>query len=95
MSPVGVMSSSNISLESGAALGAKEFEFVAQAKPGLMNIKGQEGRGSNSQQISAAIIKKIQNNYQVQVTNTGYDSSMTTASAQALNSITMKLKSES
>ena len=61
---------------------------------GLTNIMNQDG-SSKAQQISAAIIKKIQNNYQVQVTNGGYDSAMTTASAQALNQITQKIKSES
>lgn len=89
------VTTANISLESGAKLAAKDFEYASQSKPGLAKIMSQDGTGSNSQQISASIIKKIQNNYQVSVTNTGYDSSMTTASAQALNQITMKLKNES
>ena len=69
---------------------AHEMDFVKNN--GLSNIMNPDG-GSNSQQISAAIIKKIQNNYQVSVTN-GYDSISTTASAQALNSITQKIKNE-
>ena len=64
------------------------MHYENNAEPEILN-----GRGS--QQISASIIKKIQNNYQVQVTNAaGYDSAMTTASAHALNSITQKLKNE-
>lgn len=61
-----------------------DAEFVKSN--GVTNIMNQEA-GQKSQQISAAIIKKIQNNYSVQVTN-GYDSSMTTESAKALQSIT-------
>ena len=89
---------SNRSDEESPATARADFDFAkkgALPSRGLTNVMNQEGQGSNSQQISAAIIKKIQNNYQVSVTNAGYDSSMTTASAHALNSITMRLKNES
>ena len=47
--------------ESGIAIPPKDF---VKGGKGVTNIMNQDG-GSNSQQISAAIIKKIQNNYQV------------------------------
>ena len=63
----------------------------ARSKPTPNSRRPHETRTAphNNQQISAGIINKIQNNYQVQVTNiSGYDSAMTTASAHALHQIT-------
>ena len=88
------------SLASDERLHVREFDYNNRRESGSTlknasnNMVGNDASGTNPQQISAAIIKKIQNNYQVQVTNTGYDSAMTTASAQALNSITQKIKNE-
>lgn len=78
--------------DNDSAMAMPDLDYVNSNA--MTNIMNQDG-GSKSQQISASIIKKIQNNYQVQVTNTGYDSTLTSQSASALNAITQKIKNES
>ena len=62
-----------------------------------MHILNQDG-GQKSQQISAAIIKKIQNNYQVSVNTSSYDNEQRklrdTESAEALQATQIKLQSD-
>ena len=62
-----------------------------------MHVLNQDG-GQKSQQISAAIIKKIQNNYQVQVNTSSFEEEqrklLDTASAKALQTINRRLQQE-
>ena len=87
------MKADEIESEDDSVLGDQNHSNTQQQ----VHVLNQEG-GQKSQQISAAIIKKIQNNYQVQVNTTGFDQEqrqlLETASGEALNSINQKLRKE-